>query len=732
MATVIDSLIITLGLDPTQFDKGQKQAANAFLKTKQEAEKSGKGIEEASKKAADSISKVTREVLGLYAVFVGARGIKEFVADLIGADAALGRFSRNLNTSPQTLYAWGAAAERVGGSSEQTAATFERIGKALYDLHRNGQALPKEYSQLQALTGLTIDRDHGVDKFLQDTSAAIQRLNQIDPSQVHFIAQGMGIDDGTANVMIKYGAAIGSYIDQIKKLSPSNDAIKAAQDLQDKWNTLQQTAVSLANTILNTLGPEIAKLLTQMTAWVDKNQDWIKSGIVDAIKQFADYLKAVDWNAVGQGLKEFGSEAKHVADAIGGVTTAVEVLFGLWIGAKFLQVLANARLLAATVAGGSAGSSAGGAAAGAGSASLARMLGIAGAAYMLTDTAPAPDMKTIKKSDRSLWDMIFGRKPTDASGHADALQNNPSLGASTLGNGRDGALDAFLNGDTKIDGRPVSKSNPLPVALQQQPSGGGFLESVGNAIGSAARSLFGVGTANASTPQGGRSNALDVDDSGLPNGSASGKVTGSAKRLMDRLVSKHGWSPAAAAIAAGNAHAESGFRSGTMGDPQVPGGSWGLFQWNRSRLARLKQFAKVQGNDWKDFDTQTDYFAKEAEEMIPSWKKQSDLSQADAIGKRFEGYKGPIQRGRSAQAASYLRGYQPATANVPTGSGVSASLSSISNDNRSTSSSSSHNVSIGNMNINAPQAKDAQGIADRATDALYRSTVAATANYGLK
>ncbi len=726
MGTIIDSLIVALKLDPSDYKKGAKEIGDTSKKTTDEVVKGGKSIEESSKKAADSISKVTREVLGLYAVFVGARGIKEFVADLIGADAALGRFSRNLNTSPQTLYAWGAAAERVGGSSEATAATFERIGKALYDLHRNGQALPKEYSQLQALTGLNIDRDHGVDKFLQDTSAAIQRLNQIDPSQVHFIAQGMGIDDGTANVMVKYGAAIGSYIDQIKKLSPSNDAIKAAQELQDKWNTLQQTAVSLANTILNTLGPEIAKLLTQMTAWVDQNQDWIKSGIVDAIKKFAEYLKSVDWNAIGQGLKEFSSEAAHVADAIGGVTTAVEVLFGLWVGAKFLQVLANARLLAATVGGGSAG----GAAAGAGSASLARMLGIAGAAYMLTDTAPAPDMKTVKKSDRSLWDMLFGRKPSDASGHADALQNNSALGATTLGNGRDGALDAFLNGDTKIDGRPVSKSNPLPVAVQQQSSSGGFLESVGNAIGSAARSLFGVGTANASTPQGGRSNALDVDDSGLPNGSPSGKVTGSAKRLMDRLVTQHGWSPAAAAIAAGNAHAELGFRSGTMGDPQVPGGSWGLFQWNRSRLARLKQFSKLRGNDWKDFDTQVDYFAKEAEEMIPNWKRQGDLSQADAIGKRFEGYRGPIQRGRSAQAASYLRGYQPADVNVPTGSGVSASLSSISNDNRSTSSTSSHNVSIGNMNINAPQAKDAQGIADRATDALYRSTVAATANYG--
>ncbi|NTF54929.1 hypothetical protein G6L12_08485 [Agrobacterium rhizogenes] len=716
MATVIDSLIITLGLDPTQFDKGQKQAANAFLKTKQEAEKSGKGIEEASKKAADSISKVTREVLGLYAVFVGARGIKEFIGDLIGADAALGRFSRNLNTSPQTLYAWGAAAERMGGSSEQTAATFERIGKALYDLHRNGQALPKEYSQLQALTGLNIDREHGVDKFLQDTSAAIQRLNQIDPSQVHFIAQGMGIDDGTANVMIKYGAAIGSYIDQIKKLSPSNDAIKAAQDLQDKWNTLQQTAVSLANTILNTLGPEIAKLLTQMTAWVDKNQDWIKSGIVDAIKQFADYLKAVDWNAVGQGLKEFGSEAKHVADAIGGVTTAVEVLFGLWVGAKFLQVLANARLLAATVGGGSAG----GAAGGAGSASLARMLGIAGAAYMLTDTAPAPDMKTIKKSDRSLWDMIFGRKPTDASGHADALQNNPSLGGSTLGSGRDGALDAFLSGDTKIDGRPVSKSNPLPVAMTDNQSGGGFWSNLFSGIGNAVKS-FVAPSANASIPP----------SSGGSSGSGSGAGAGDWGKLYHGAGGSRSWRNNNPGNIEYGPYARSKGAIGTDGRfavfPSYESGRKAqgdlLFRGKGYRNLTLGQAI----NKWApagDNNNVPAYISA----MVSGSGISADTRMSDIP---------PDVQDKILSAMQKHEGWRPGNKKAAgiasaTGASVSASLSNISNDNRATSSTSSHNVSIGNMNINAPQAKDAQGIADRATDALYRSTVAATANYGPK
>jgi hypothetical protein len=61
---------------------------------------------------------------------------------------------------------------------------------------------------------------------------------------------------------------------------------------------------------------------------------------------------------------------------------------------------------------------------------------------------------------------------------------------------------------------------------------------------------------------------------------------------MRALVAK-GWTPAAAAIAASDAQQESSIRpDGPMGDPSTPGGSWGMFQWNRERLAALKRFGK--------------------------------------------------------------------------------------------------------------------------------------------
>ena len=734
MGTVIDSLLVQLKLDPADFKKGSKDIVDTSKKTVDEVVKGGKTIEESATKTADSISKITREVLGLYAVFVGARGIKEFIADLVGADAALGRFSRNLNTSPQTLYAWGAAAERVGGSSEATAATFERIGKALYDLHRNGQALPKEYSQLQALTGINIDREHGVDKFLQNTAAALQRLNQIDPSQVHFIAQGMGIDDATANVMIKYGNGIGAYIDQLKKLSPQNDAIKAAQELQNQWKTLQQTAIALANTVLQTLGPELSKLLGQMTDWVTKNQDWIQSGIVQGVKDFANYLRSIDWSAVGQGLKDFGNDAKAVADALGGVVRATEILVGLWAGGKVLSILGSLRSVTTGGGGAAAGTAAAG---GIGLGSLAKIFGVAGAAYSLTDTAAAPDMKTIKKSDRSLWDMIFGRGG-DASGHADALQNNPALGGASLGNGRDAALDAFLNGDTKVDGRPVSRTNPLPV-VNADNRGGSLLDylvdpnstagKIVNAVGGAIRSLFGGGNG---------SSGGDVGPLRAVGPSAGVRGWWSKSRQQhayERLTKEAGLGDAGAkAMISRFMNVEA---SGGPGEVNSIGAT-GIAQMLGARKKRLYQMAASQGKPVSDFDLQLSHIIEElngserkAGDRLRSARTAADGATGASMYERAEGYNPLTGRDNfTGRTLGGMRGMDKLVGATMAGAALSAKLSTISNDNRVSSSSSNHQVSIGTMNVNAPNATNAQGIADRATDALYRSTVAATANYG--
>jgi len=114
-------------------------------------------------------------------------------------------------------------------------------------------------------------------------------------------------------------------------------------------------------------------------------------------------------------------------------------------------------------------------------------------------------------------------------------------------------------------------------------------------------------------------------------------------QLMDRLIQVHGWTPEAAAIAAGNAQQESGVRSnGPMGDPSTPGGSWGMMQWNRERLTALKAFASSRGASWQDFNTQADFLDQEARAKF-------------RLGHRSAGWAWPAQSATNMKATAIIR-----------------------------------------------------------------------------
>ena len=142
------------------------------------------------------------------------------------------------------------------------------------------------------------------------------------------------------------------------------------------------------------------------------------------------------------------------------------------------------------------------------------------------------------------------------------------------------------------------------------------------------------------TPKSGSAPNSPTSQPPHPGGPSASNVdqNSAAMHMMDRLVTVHGWTPAAAAIAAGNTMQESGFNPNVPGDPSIPGGSHGYAQWNRDRFTNLQGFAKQQGTSWTDPDTQIDFLANEAKDRVPGWSTQPDLSQARPISKAYEGY----------------------------------------------------------------------------------------------
>lgn len=131
MATLIDSLLVSLGLDTKDFVKGQKESSEALKKMKDEHEKAAKDLQEYGKKAGEFFGEIKKQALELFLVFLGARGMKDFIEDTINAGASVNRLSKALGVSGDDLEAWKRIAEETGMSLGEMNSEFMSFATSL-------------------------------------------------------------------------------------------------------------------------------------------------------------------------------------------------------------------------------------------------------------------------------------------------------------------------------------------------------------------------------------------------------------------------------------------------------------------------------------------------------------------------------------------------------------------------------------------------------------------------
>lgn len=359
MPTVIDALTVALSLDATGFTKGQKTATTAFGKTKDEAVKAGKSIEGASEKAAESLEKIARNALKLFAIFTAGRAVKDFVADITSADSALGRLAQRIGQSPSTVSAFGNAVERMGGNAATAQASLEKFTDQMAVLKRSGQ-----YGGFDEISRLIGRSGVGINLFNKD---ATQTLGQISDAlksvkdkygavEAYSFGKGLGFDEGTIALLIKGSAAMRAATEESKRIGVANKAdTDAAQNFQTSIRTLEQAMTSLGRSVMTQVTPTLVNLLKYFQDVITANREWINTNIVQAVKDFATWLKSIDWKAVVDGVREFGKGTDAVVKGIGGWKVAAEAFFALWAASKMVSLFAplfgQIALLRATLVG---------------------------------------------------------------------------------------------------------------------------------------------------------------------------------------------------------------------------------------------------------------------------------------------------------------------------------------------------------------------------------------------
>lgn len=353
MATIVDALVVTLGLDLSGFTKGKADATKATKTLTAEEKESAKQIEDANKRAGESFKKVRNEVLSLLAIFTAGMGIKNFTENTIASAANLGFLAKNLQMSTKDLSAWQRAAERAGGSAEGITAALQDSQQqvAKFKIGQVGEGV-----QAFLRWGGSVNDLKDGNTYLLARSRIIKSMFDVDPARAKLVAQQMGIGDGEFN-LIKQGAEnVLALVDAQKKNSAiSEDQAEKALKLKNAWLDFSDRLKYVGTTVLLELMPIFEKWLDklqQMADWVaDHKGDIVKwvDGAVAAVQRFIQWAdKAADsvggWKNVlialaalkvlsmSSGILSLAGAFLKLGSALGGISTA---------GASALPILAK-------------------------------------------------------------------------------------------------------------------------------------------------------------------------------------------------------------------------------------------------------------------------------------------------------------------------------------------------------------------------------------------------------
>ena len=138
MATVIDQLVVKLGLDPKDFKDGVNIIVVELDKAKDKTKKTADDMKKSGKEAAGFFTELQKSVLKFMAALAAGRGLYNFVQNTVKTGASIQRLATNLQTSADSLHRWGQAVKQNGGTVEGFQATIQGLSAGVTELMRGG------------------------------------------------------------------------------------------------------------------------------------------------------------------------------------------------------------------------------------------------------------------------------------------------------------------------------------------------------------------------------------------------------------------------------------------------------------------------------------------------------------------------------------------------------------------------------------------------------------------
>ncbi|MCD6792144.1 lytic transglycosylase domain-containing protein [Escherichia coli] len=345
-ATVIDALLVTLGLDTSDFRKGQKDVSDDLKKQREDAKKTAKEMAEQGKKAAAFFGSIKTELLALTGVTVTAGGLISLVKNTTSSLMDLSIQSKALGMTARELDGFGKAAESAGSS-------FERITAALQGFQAAkqgslfGDTSSPIFSGMRMLTALTGDTFDVYSKDAKSLARSyLESLRKVkDPNIRRQIGAMGGFDDAT--IQRNQEGRFLPDVDRLTKSSGITDAsTKGAKEFTAAWAELGQNLDTVKNQIYVGLIPTIRDLNGLLIEWSSGNAK--SSSFFKELKRDINDITGIDlgsWTLSGdlRNLKDnfsmLGKVLNHLGNALnelnnGNFSKAADEFKKAWYGTE--------------------------------------------------------------------------------------------------------------------------------------------------------------------------------------------------------------------------------------------------------------------------------------------------------------------------------------------------------------------------------------------------------------
>lgn len=305
MATVIDALVMTLGLDVTQYDKNRKRVQEDNDKFRKHADSVAKDVAHGGKVMAEGFGAIKREVMGLLAVFGAAKGIKAFIASNVQGQAELGRLSQNLGISAQSLEAWGLVAKEMGGQASDAFGALQSVASGLAEASIRGHSA---LTDMARANGVILTDAKGQVLGYEDALVSIsKRLAELPRQQARYLADQLGVGSMFSQLMLGPDE-LRRRLDSARGMTRVTEAsTAAAMRLQKQWVDIQQRFKETSEIAFAKLSPVLERIAGR----------------------FADWLDSVNWDEVGRKIESLINGVKGVVDEFGGWKTVAIALGGI-------------------------------------------------------------------------------------------------------------------------------------------------------------------------------------------------------------------------------------------------------------------------------------------------------------------------------------------------------------------------------------------------------------------